>query len=100
MGYDRDHLRQFEKNNPHLTHGSPWPETGPREIQNIRDLLIFTVGPEMGKARDSGLMRRRYVETTFGYDEAIVAWVLDCLTIKSLELLIELRKKEGFGDDG
>jgi hypothetical protein len=64
-------------------------------VRNIRDLLIAVIGPEMGRARDSGTMRRRYLGEDLEYDEAQVAWVLDALTIRSLEDLIALRRKEG-----
>jgi hypothetical protein len=66
------------------------------EIKNIRDLLIHTIGPEMGRARDSGLMRRRYLNPDLGYDEAIVAWVLDAMSVLSLEKMIEYRREHGF----
>ena len=41
-------------------------------------------------------MRRRYLEPPLEYDEATVAWVLDALTIRSLEDLIALRRKQGW----
>jgi len=66
------------------------------EIKNIRDLLIATIAPEMSRARDSGLMRRRYLVEDLEYDEAIVAWVLDAMTIRSLEELTALRRKQGW----
>ena len=63
-----------------------------QHIRNIRDLLVAIIAPEMSRARDSGSMRRRYLGEPFDYDEAQVAWVLDALTIKSLEGLIALRQ--------
>jgi hypothetical protein len=60
-----------------------------QEIHGIRDLLIATIAPEMGAARDGGAMRKRYPD--LDYDQAIVAWVLDALTVYSLERLADAR---------
>jgi len=61
-------------------------------VENIRDLLIAIIAPEIAWARRE-VAERRYPRLT--RDEAIVAWVLDALTIRSLETLIALRRKEG-----
>ena len=61
-----------------------------KEVHNIRDLLIYTIGAGLQA------MRARYAGGDLEYEEANVAAVLDSLTILSLEKLIEFRKEHGF----
>jgi hypothetical protein len=67
-----------------------------REVQNIRDLLVYVIGQELDRAgRD--VVRQRY--PTLDEGEATVAWVLDGLTIRSLETLAKLRRDQGWTDE-
>ena len=58
-------------------------------INDIRDLLVHTIGEDLTKARDSGQLRDRYPTLSDG--EAAVAWILDGMTRHSLDLLMKLR---------
>jgi hypothetical protein len=70
--------------------------TGVREVKSVRDLLIYLIGQEMDRVgRET--VRQRYPALDEG--EASVAWVLDCLTIRSLEGMIKLRREQGWSDD-
>jgi hypothetical protein len=70
--------------------------TGVREVKSIRDLLIYLVGQELDHVgRET--VRQRYPALDEG--EATVAWVLDCLTIRSLESMIKFRQSQGWTDD-
>jgi hypothetical protein len=64
-----------------------------RRIQNIRDLLIVAIAPDLqvwAEARRLHLLRQD--------TEAIIALVIDGLTPRSVELLAELHDKRRVGD--
>ena len=60
------------------------------KVENIRDLLIATIGAGLQA------MRSRYAGGDLSFEEANVAAILDSLTILSLEKLIEYRREHGF----
>jgi hypothetical protein len=65
-----------------------------QHIENIRDLLVHTIGRDLADAVASGRLRSRY--PALSLDEATVAWVLDGMTRHSLDLLMKLREGEGW----
>jgi hypothetical protein len=67
------------------------------EIENVRDLLVAVIGGDLMSSRTAGHLDALYSHLT--PDEAVVAWVLDTMTLHSLKLLVKLRESQGWTDE-
>jgi len=64
------------------------------DIQNIRDLLVTALGQDLTLKGAPEKIAARYAAEGLSVDAAIVAWVLDSLTLRSLELLADLKRRD------
>jgi len=61
-------------------------------IQNVRDLLVVVIG------RTGGIHGAPLQYPDLSPDEAVVAHVLDAITLRSLKLMVTLRESQGWTD--